>query len=100
MHAIVLCFFALLGGSCSGVAAFSSPALLSIGSQPRVRITTRMATETTPGENGPLNAIDRGEPYGEVIRDYVCPPDVKWRFGKPNYEQVTLQINFLHCEGM
>jgi len=28
-------------------------------------------------------------PYGEIVRDYVPKPGVKWRFGRPNYARVN-----------
>lgn len=46
-------------------------------------------------EQGPLSDESMGKPYGEVIRDYQAGPDVKWRFGKPNYAKVN-KLFFQH----
>jgi len=43
------------------------------------------ATVTT----GSLSEESKGLTHGELIRDYEPMPDVKWRFGKPNYARVN-----------
>lgn len=50
-----------------------------------------LAHELNPEEKfGQLSEESMGlVPYGEVIRDYEPLPDVKWRFGKPNYSKVN-----------
>mmetsp|Transcript_85876 Transcript_85876/g.152098 ORF Transcript_85876/g.152098 Transcript_85876/m.152098 type:complete len:233 (+) Transcript_85876:68-766(+) len=49
-----------------------------------------LAHELDPSvTTGALSEESRGLPYGELIRDYDPMPDVKWRFGKPNYARVN-----------
>lgn len=36
-----------------------------------------------------LTPESKGEPWGEIIRDYEPKPDTHWRFGKPNYARVN-----------
>jgi len=36
-----------------------------------------------------LSPESRGEPWGEIVRDYKPTPTTKWRFGKPNYKRVN-----------
>lgn len=48
-----------------------------------------LAGELNVNDQGPLSEESFGKPYGEIIRDYEVMPDVKWRFGKPNYARVN-----------
>jgi len=60
-------------------------------------------TELSVNDQGPLSEESSGKPFGEIIRDYEALPDVKWRFGKPNYARVNKMYfenrSMVHPEG-